>query len=409
MAGRYEKVFSLPENLYAAGSPVIIAAGALQKDTRTGKIFAQLKLQSISSGIIKAAAIQISLFDVASRLLSNQVEYQYLDVEIIYGQTFGEKILIPVEYNTARSFSVAVTEVIFADQRICGSLSDPWEPLPPPISLNQVIEDPELLHQYRLKFNRNSRVTLYQFTESKDLWRCSCGSWNHENDEKCLNCQLAYSALATFDWNELKSEKAARIEQEIAEKAQVEKERTKQWPEEEATRTTKKKKFNIAIISTLFVIISGAIGILAFNFLTPQNGTEDISSLEQSPLNEQHSLDSNLKNSPTDSAIGTWQLSAIASIDGDNMLLANPRLGISGSLSLDETSFQLYVKMDSQVFDWTGVWVFSTIDNSKRFYDAILSNGLSCAFVVENNQLAFTVSDKRVENAASFVFIFEKN
>lgn len=32
MGDRYSKLFALPENLYSAGAPVVIAAGALQKD-----------------------------------------------------------------------------------------------------------------------------------------------------------------------------------------------------------------------------------------------------------------------------------------------------------------------------------------------------------------------------------------
>jgi len=39
MNERYTRVFSLPENLYATGSPVVIAAGALLKDNQTGKFW----------------------------------------------------------------------------------------------------------------------------------------------------------------------------------------------------------------------------------------------------------------------------------------------------------------------------------------------------------------------------------
>lgn len=138
MAERFEKVFSLPENLYAAGSPVIIAAGALQKDNQTGKIFAQLKLQNIASATIKAVKIQLSLFDTASQPLSNKVDYQYLDVESSCNQTFGEKMLIPIEDNSACSFSVAVTEVVFADQEIWRSSEESWEQIPSLSPLNYV-------------------------------------------------------------------------------------------------------------------------------------------------------------------------------------------------------------------------------------------------------------------------------
>ena len=36
MSERYSRLFSLPENLYAEGAPVVIAAGALLKESRNG-------------------------------------------------------------------------------------------------------------------------------------------------------------------------------------------------------------------------------------------------------------------------------------------------------------------------------------------------------------------------------------
>ena len=46
MAERFEKLFELPNNLYSSGSPVIVVAGALLKDTETGRIIVQLKYHS---------------------------------------------------------------------------------------------------------------------------------------------------------------------------------------------------------------------------------------------------------------------------------------------------------------------------------------------------------------------------
>ena len=62
MSERYGRLYSLPENLYAEGAPVIISAGNLLKDTQTGKILAQLKIKNISSKIIKAAMDMSSPF-----------------------------------------------------------------------------------------------------------------------------------------------------------------------------------------------------------------------------------------------------------------------------------------------------------------------------------------------------------
>ena len=43
MSERYSRLFTLANNLYSGGSPVLIAAGALSKSHQTGRVIAQLK------------------------------------------------------------------------------------------------------------------------------------------------------------------------------------------------------------------------------------------------------------------------------------------------------------------------------------------------------------------------------
>ena len=53
MAERYKRLYALPENLYTSGSPILIQAVALLKDTQTGKILAQLKLKNLFHKTVK--------------------------------------------------------------------------------------------------------------------------------------------------------------------------------------------------------------------------------------------------------------------------------------------------------------------------------------------------------------------
>ena len=53
MSERFTKLFSLRENLYVKGAPVVIAAGALHKDNQADRIIAQIKIRSISSKKIR--------------------------------------------------------------------------------------------------------------------------------------------------------------------------------------------------------------------------------------------------------------------------------------------------------------------------------------------------------------------
>ena len=81
MSERYSRLFALPENLYASGSPVVIAAGALLKDNQTGKVIAQLKLRNIGNKAIKAATVSIIPFDTVGNPLGEPIQYQYLDLK----------------------------------------------------------------------------------------------------------------------------------------------------------------------------------------------------------------------------------------------------------------------------------------------------------------------------------------
>ncbi len=89
MSERYTRLFSLPENLYAEGAPVLIAAGALLKDNQTGNVLAQLKFKNIGFKTIKAIKVRITLLDTVGRSLGNPITYQYLDLSASRDSEFG--------------------------------------------------------------------------------------------------------------------------------------------------------------------------------------------------------------------------------------------------------------------------------------------------------------------------------
>ena len=90
MADRYTRLFTLPSDLYTAGSPLVIAAGALLKDTQTGRVLAQLKLRSISDQHIRAVKLRVIGYDVSQAVLCEE-EHQYLDLDVKRDTLFGAK------------------------------------------------------------------------------------------------------------------------------------------------------------------------------------------------------------------------------------------------------------------------------------------------------------------------------
>lgn len=242
MSERYTRLFSLPENLYSVGAPVVIAAGALLKDNQTGKVLTQLKIQNISNKAVKAATVSIVPMDTVGKPLGEAVSYQYLDLNAGRDTDFGQKSPVALPDAATRAFSASVSEVIFVDNTVWTASETVWEPLSAPVSLEQAFDDKELVTQYRIKYGENCKCI---FKREKDLWRCACGALNHENERLCHKCQKEAAVLAAFDLDKLKASKDKRLE--IA--------KQKAAKEKAAAEAKAKKTKKIAMIATPIVVV----------------------------------------------------------------------------------------------------------------------------------------------------------
>lgn len=270
MSERYSRLFTLPENLYAVGSPVVIAAGALLKDNHTGKIVAQLKLRSISNKIIRAVKVSLSLFDTAGNPIGNVVEYEYLDLDASRDTEFGQKNPVFVAESKARSYEVAVTEVVFSDRSVWIANVEAWEPLSRPVPLK--IGDPELLKQYQIRFGYSS---TYEPKEEKDLWYCTCGELNHTG-EGC-QCGNSLFELQSVDMDVLENEKNARLEEEARQAAE----------EKAATEAEKNKRVKILKIVLPVTCVAIAFVILLNTVVIPNSKYKNAVSLMEAAQYEE--------------------------------------------------------------------------------------------------------------------------
>lgn len=214
MSERYLKLFSLEENLYIPGSPVLIAAGALLKDTQTGRILGQLKLQSISDQSIKAATVALVPLDTVGNSLGAPISYQYLDLKVTRDAYWGSQDPIRFSDPSTRAYTASVKEVIFSDNSIWTAPNSAWKALPAKTTLETQLDDFELATQYRIHFGMDCRYT-YQTVE--DLWYCPCGAINHQGESVCHACQKDRNELAGVDWDLLRKEAAERVAQKRAE------------------------------------------------------------------------------------------------------------------------------------------------------------------------------------------------
>ena len=203
MSERYSRIYSLPENLYATGSPVVIAAGALLKDTQNGRMLVQLKFCNVQNSEIKAVKVRLMLKDTAGRLLGEQ-DHSMLDLNAKRNEMFGQKAVATLESKETRVFDVCVTEVVFADQTVWkAETTARWASAISVVSLQDHFRDEELVKQYRLRFGEDD---LYYPTKGDELWHCTCGTFNLAGDTHCCKCRRAFKDLTDATEADLRAE-----------------------------------------------------------------------------------------------------------------------------------------------------------------------------------------------------------
>ena len=276
MAERYSRLFTLPQNLYNEGSPLLIAAGALLKDNVTGAVLAQLKLKSLSEKTIKAVTVGVVPLDTAGRELSEAIVYNYLDLNVQRNAEFGQKKAIGLPDSTARSFKAYVSEVIFDDNSIYSAPECDWTPLDTTqVELETELGNDELIKQFRMTYGNDYR---YLPKNERDLWLCTCGAINHAAEDKCHNCGREHVLFESLDINAVKTACEERLEAEriAAEKAKAEAERkaeerriAEEKRREEAAIAAKKRN-KIMLIVTAAACACIAVALLITKVLIPK-------------------------------------------------------------------------------------------------------------------------------------------
>lgn len=267
MGERYKRLFSLPKNIYSAGSPVVIAAGALLLDNTNDKIIAQLKFKSISSKAIKSLQVSVLPLDSVNRILGEPVLHEYLDLAVNRDDEFGQKEAVFLPNPSTRAFSVTVVEVAFADNNVWTPEDDNWQPMPVPVT----IDDKELLKQYQYRFGEDAKQLAVTVPGA---WVCACGGINTDKENKCHKCGKKLGVLLACDMDELAAEKNKRLALERENRIRAEDEER-----EKRNRRRKKTKRTVSTILTLVFIcamLAGAVVLLRDNIFKKANQSSDV-------------------------------------------------------------------------------------------------------------------------------------
>ena len=255
MSERYLKLFSLEENLYIPGSPVLIAAGALLKDTQTGRILGQLKLQNISDQSIKAATVALVPLDTVGNPLGEPVSYQYLDLKVTRDAYWGSQDPLRFSDPSTRAYTASVKEVIFSDNSIWTAPNSAWKALPAKTTLETQLDDFELATQYKMHFGLDCQ---YAYQTAEDLWYCPCGAVNNQGESVCHACQKDRNELAGVDWDLLRKEAAERVAQKRAEEeALAAEKKAKQMEHRERIQNFFQGRLfrRIAVVALILVVV----------------------------------------------------------------------------------------------------------------------------------------------------------
>ncbi|MBR0146160.1 MAG: hypothetical protein IJM25_05795 [Eubacterium sp.] len=263
--GRYIELFRIKPEQYIAGSPVIIEAGALQKDTEQNKVLAQIKNRNVSDEKIIACKVKIRAFEPNGNELKGIEDYSYLDLNVPTGGEFGSKVPVYLPDIKTREFSVKVLEVVFSNKSVWTSdeNAEEWNQIPPRKTINEYFLNSELIKQYNLDVGENFRFVPENY---EDLFLCSCGAVTRSAVGKCCSCHRTYDSFSQYldrDYMQQRTDdriKREKDEEEERKRAAAIAEEQKRKQEE--TKRKKRKKI-------LFIFCPITVVVIVLAYLTP--------------------------------------------------------------------------------------------------------------------------------------------
>ena len=262
MHERYSRLFALESNQYSLGSSVIVQAGALLLDNTTKTVLAQLKIINVSTKQIIAMKIKLTCYDVWGQSIGDDVEFHYMDLKVNRDEAFGQNTPIYLPDETTRSFAIKGITVVFADRSQWSFEFIAWETLNFYISLDGFFENADQLKQFRLETTPQSK---YIPTDATDIWLCSCGHINRQDEFKCHNCGVDHKQLSRSlerDYLNTRIEQREKFEQEEKDKIALLHAKKK--------REKKKILFRWLGVSFGVIVFLSTFSVLFFNFIKPE-------------------------------------------------------------------------------------------------------------------------------------------
>lgn len=204
----------------------MVAAGALLKENKTGKVLAQLKFRSIENRIINSVTVKLYPLDTNGNKLGD-TDFTYTDLSAGRGSEFGHKTPVFFTDTSSASYSVSVTEVVFADNSVWDGSGEPWTSLGRSKLLTDCF-DADFAQYYTAASVGKYK---YVYNNTGELWLCRCGAWNHASEPSCSRCHSVASDLERQDLRAMqqkfREEQQKRTESENEQKLSVRRKKIK--------------------------------------------------------------------------------------------------------------------------------------------------------------------------------------
>lgn len=252
MDKRYCELYRLNRGYYRQGSPVVILAYALLKDSLQNRVLAQIKFKNISIKSIQTLTVQIVSFDSAKRKLEGITEYTYLDLNAVCDAVFGSDVPVYLSDRQTRYFYPIIKEVVFSDSTIwtCPDC-EKWDLLPAVETLEHYFRSSDLADQFRINTESCGNENLF---EQSGVWHCTCGAYNYSDEKACHLCSAKKEVLfSALNRDDLIRDCNARLAEEARQRELAEEERQ---AKKAALKQKLRKRAPFAIVAVFFIILA---------------------------------------------------------------------------------------------------------------------------------------------------------
>lgn len=277
MGERYERIILSESRFWNVKSPVMLLKWALLKDNQNKHNVLQLKLLNYSEKDILAVSVDINCYDLNKELVE-VISYDYLDLNILPNQIFGDREAIDVESRTAREFQFIIKKVFYSDKSnfdVNAKLIDMGSNK----SLNVFGKYQEIFSEEYCKICQELKpYCAPEFNEA--YWTCSCGRINPYTEKGCIECgieKVTLEKLSNMDYlkSQYESQQKKLEEQRRAEQERIEEQKRLALEERAKQKEIKRKKLkklkNKLIVAACICVVCIGFYIWYAKIIEPKN------------------------------------------------------------------------------------------------------------------------------------------